>query len=93
MSFHHADAFTRIVNTYPPGPVLVQALVTYAEGVVERAKREAEQDMAQTVCQGLHDGPAKGLMCKTCYDAEQNAPGLIELEAQRQINARIAKGE
>ena len=93
MAFKHSDSFNRILNTYPPGPVLLQALVTYAEGVVERAKHEAEQDMAQTVCQGLHDGPAKGLMCRTCYDAEQNAPGIIEMEAQRQIAARIARGE
>ena len=94
VAISHQDAFIRILNAYPMGsPVLIQALVTYVDGVVERAKLEAQNDMAETVCEGLHDGKPKGLKCRACYDAEMNAPGVIEFEADRQIMERIRKGE
>lgn len=94
MAMHHQDAFIRILNAYPAGsPVLIQALVTYVDGVVERAKAEMQNEVAETVCEGLHDGKPKGLKCRSCYDAEINAPGILELEADRQIMERIRKGE
>jgi hypothetical protein len=85
----HQNALVRIISAYAPGtvvtPVMLSALETYISSVVEKAVDEAKQEIGNTVCEHLHDGPSLGVVCLTCIDAEKNAPGLMELLAEQQF--------
>ena len=50
------------------------AIETYIRTVEANARRAAADDVAATVCEGLHNGPPQGLMCRACHAAEVNAP-------------------
>ncbi len=77
----------KILTVYAGTPKLVEALETYIETQMERAAIDARNDIAEQVCEHLHDGPAKmGVLCRSCYEAEKNAPGILEFESLRQIN-------
>jgi hypothetical protein len=66
----YGQAIVRILQTYAPGTpslyVAIEALVQTAMGNV---KQDARDEISNEVCQNLHDGPAKGLVCKRCFDA------------------------
>jgi hypothetical protein len=83
------NALMRIISAYtgmPPSPTLLEQLGGYIDTQVERAVDKAKNEIAATVCEELHDGPPKmGVMCRSCYEAEKNAPGIIEIESRRQI--------
>ena len=80
----YRDAITRVLAAYASGPGLVQALDTLIKTAEDNARTLARDEVAQSVCEGLHDGPASGLKCRGCYEAEQ----IVGMEAQ--VNAEIA---
>jgi hypothetical protein len=81
VSRHH-DPLGRILNAYPPGLALLTALDTYIRTCEDTARSRARDEVASTVCEGLHAGPAQGLKCMACYQAEANAPYLMQVEAE-----------
>ena len=97
----HSVALMRIITSYmgmPPSQVLLDQISVYIEGQIERAEIKTKNEVAAEVCEGLHDGPPKmGVLCRSCYEAEKNAPGIIEIESRRQIREmdefRKAKAE
>jgi hypothetical protein len=67
---------------------MLLALETYVKTVEDRAEARAEDKLAEAVCEQLHTGPAKGLKCLACYNAEANVPEMLKLEAEREIGER-----
>jgi hypothetical protein len=70
------------------GPGLLMALETYVKTMEDGAEARAEDKLAQAVCEQLHAGPAKGLKCLSCYNAEAGVPEMLKLEAEREIGER-----
>ena len=65
----YTRAVMRVLANYPPGSrSLVVALEAIIGTAVERTKEENRDELAETVCQNLHVGPAKGLACGACFD-------------------------
>lgn len=90
MPSRHTGPLMKIISTYtgiPPTPTVLEAIESYIESQMERARIEAGNSIAEDVCEHLHDGPAKmGVVCRSCYEAEKNAPGTMEFESLRIIN-------
>ena len=78
----YGEAIMRIMAAYPPGPFVTQALETYIQTQVEQAVAVAKEEVPEGVCEGLHPGPPRGLVCRACYDAERGAPQLVQLMAE-----------
>lgn len=78
----HIDLLSRILNAYPPGIALLTALDTYVRTCEDTARVRARDEVATTVCEGLHAGPAQGLKCGACYQAEMGAPYVMQVEAE-----------
>ena len=78
----HIDPLTRIMNAYPVGLSLLTALDTYVRTCEDTARIRAKDEIASTVCEGLHAGPAQGLKCGACYQAEMGAPYVMQVEAE-----------
>lgn len=77
---------------YPPGsPGLLLALETLMKTALDTAKAEFDNDLAQEVCEGLHDGPAKGLKCRACYEAEKEVPMMLQV--QEELEAARSEGK
>ena len=69
----YRDNIVRILYAYPPGTEgLVPALEAICRTAEENGAREASGKLAETVCEGLHTSPPRGLKCRSCYNAEQN---------------------
>lgn len=93
MASRYTEPLMRILMTYPPGsPGLLVALETYIKTCLDRAHAEFNNELASTVCEGLHNGPAKGLKCLACYEAEVQVPMQMQVEAEREIGERAGKG-
>jgi hypothetical protein len=84
MSFQtrHGEALNRILAAYPPGPGLIAALETYCRTIEEQGARRDANELAATVCEGLHHGEAQGLKCLKCYMAEQHFTQEAVIEAE-----------
>lgn len=78
----HEEIINRLLATYPMGPGLVAALAAYVRTEAEKGRATAKDEVAAGVCEGLHNGPAKGLACKACVDAERGAPMLLNVESE-----------
>ena len=88
----HADPVQRIMATYGQGPGLISAMETYCQTVEDNARQAGKADAGTTVCIGLHNGPSRGVMCRSCHDAEVNAPMLVNVEAEMEMNRERGKG-
>jgi len=66
----YGAAVGKVLAAYPFGSrsllVALEALIITA---MENTKSEARNEIASDTCQGLHPGPANGLICRKCYDA------------------------
>ena len=72
----------RNAAAYPPGPFLTSALEAYCRTVEEQATLRAKEEVPTGVCEGLHSGPPRGLVCRACHDAEVGAPFVAQVEAE-----------
>ena len=82
----YGEPVMKIMAAYPPGEVLAMALEAYIQGQVEAAElRAKEENVPEGVCEGLHSGPPRGLVCKACYEAERGAPILALVESEMEI--------
>lgn len=62
----------KILYAYAPGsPGLVGALNALCHTAEENGHKNAKDSLAQEACEGLHTGPAAGVKCMKCYQAEQ----------------------
>jgi hypothetical protein len=88
----HADTIQRILATYTAqGAGLISALETYCQTVEDKARSVGRADAGVAVCEGLHNGPSRGVMCASCHDAEVNAPMAVAVEAEMEA-ARERRG-
>jgi len=55
-----------------PSAALIGALEVMVKTAEQNGKTMANTEIAQTVCEGLHAGPAAGLKCLKCYHAEHH---------------------
>lgn len=78
----HGESIQRIIQAYSQGPALVAALETYCKTLEDRAFTEAGKKTAEEVCEGLHAGPAMGLKCLSCYNAEHHIQQEMVVEAE-----------
>jgi len=81
----HGEPIMKILSAYPPGPVLAMALETYVQTQEENAREKAREEVPTGVCEGLHSGPGRGLVCRACHDAEVGAPFVAQVEAEIEI--------
>lgn len=54
----------------------------------EQATKVAKEEVPVGVCEGLHSGPARGLMCRACHDAEVGAPFEAQVIAEIEMAAQ-----
>ena len=78
----------KILSAYQPGsPALPKALHTLVQTAEEHARSTVRDEIAQTVCEGIHQGPGKGLKCRACYETELSFPIedtiIAEIEANK----------
>lgn len=61
-----------VLGEYQAGPreTLVTALSILVETAAEKLRRQIKDEIAMTVCEGQHEGPPTGIVCKACHDAE-----------------------
>ena len=78
----HTDPLTRILNTYMGGPGIIPALTAYIEGQMAQAAERAREDMAEAVCERLHDSRPAGIKCLSCYSAEMNVKETLLVESE-----------
>lgn len=81
----HGEPIMKILNAYPPGPVLAMALETYVQTQEELARDRTKEEVPAGICEGLHSGPGRGLVCKSCHDAEVGAPFEAQVIAEIEI--------
>jgi hypothetical protein len=82
----HGEPVMKIMAAYPPGEVLAMALEAYIQAQVEAAElRAKEENVPVGVCEGLHSGPPRGLVCRACYDAERGAQMLVQVESEMEM--------
>ncbi len=79
----YREPILRVLSLYPPGESLVTALTTLLNTAQERARIAARDEIAMTVCEGLHVGPAAGLKCRKCYEVEQRLGEEAAVESER----------
>ena len=81
------SAIEKTLATYGHLPrVLVRQLEKIVLDAQARVRGAVEAEIASTVCENLHDGPAGGLKCLKCYQAEQTFYRQAEIEAERAIS-------
>lgn len=80
----YGEGIHRILISYQATgiPTTVLALETYLKTMIDQALTAAKDELANSVCEGLHDGPGKGLKCRSCYDAENGVQTLLDVEAE-----------
>jgi hypothetical protein len=71
-----------ILQTYQGGPGLIVALEAYIDTQRSRAAGEAQERMAEAVCEHLHSGSPAGIKCLSCYSAELNIRETLNVEAE-----------
>lgn len=79
------DPISRVLAAYPTGQGLVTALETLISTAEANARTKARDEIASTVCEGLHAGPPSGLKCRSCYEAEQLIPMEASVAAEIQM--------
>lgn len=91
----YGEKIARIMMTYPPGsPGLVVALETLCITAEQNGHSKGKQQSADDVCDGLHDGPPDGVMCRSCYNAEVGYVEQQKIESQRAVeDAQWAESE
>lgn len=70
------EPIARILMAYPTPQLQVVALEKLLGTVEEYARSRAKDQIAQSVCEGMHEGVASGLKCRSCWEAEQSAADL-----------------
>lgn len=90
----YGEGISRIVAAYQPGPMMVAALEALVQTIQQHAITTYRDTVAQSVCEGIHEGPPTGLKCLACYEAEaqfgmqQTVQGEIEQFAARTLEGK-----
>lgn len=79
---------TSILNTYSQGPGLMAALETYVATVERNARIAVEANIAQTVCEHLHESEPSGLKCLSCYESERSVRDIMQVEAEIEMSRK-----
>lgn len=79
----YGEGISRIVAAYQPGPMMVAALEALVGTIQQHAVAAYRDTVAQSVCEGMHEGPPTGLKCLACYEAEQ------QFDMQRTVQGEI----
>lgn len=95
----YGAAVVRVLNAYKQGSFeLVYALESVVLTAMEQTQSDDKDKLAMESCEGLHDGPASGLICRRCFDVveAQKMPdvpaGPIEPSAEeKDIDAHVRK--
>lgn len=86
MIFHtsYGENIQKILEAYGSSPrhVMIDALEKLIKTAQDNVRQQIRNEVATTVCEGLHDGPGVGLKCLLCYQAEQTFKTQIEVEAE-----------
>lgn len=89
MSSKYDMSIAQIIAAYPMGgPILVSAIAKYIQTMVDRARRDAVDDVAAQHCDQLHDGPPEGLTCKACYDTLGRSRHQAQIEAELEVRRK-----
>ena len=89
----YGEGISRIVSAYPPGPMMVAALETLVSTIQQHAITAYKDTVAQSVCEGMHEGPPTGLKCLACYEAEQQFDMHRTVQAEIEAFAKQQAGE
>ena len=94
-STKYGMALQKVLMAYPLGSKsLMVALEAIVNTAMERAKEDKLDETAQQFCRELHPGPARGLVCKLCFEAmESGKLPPEEAEAPTETPAEIAERE
>jgi hypothetical protein len=94
-STKYGMAIQKVLMHYPLGSKsLMVALEAIVNTAMERAKEERLDETAQQFCRELHEGPARGLVCKLCFEAvESGKLPSDETEAPTETAAEAAERE
>lgn len=87
----YTEGLIKVLHSYQ-GPPLVTALEILIATAEENAKVIAANEIAATVCEGLHEGPGKGLKCRQCYEAESSFAYTEAAEADIAMVKSAKKG-
>ena len=91
----YGEKIAKVLNTYPMGsPGLVVALETLCMTAEQNGHAKGREQSAEDVCDGLHNGPSEGLMCRSCYNAEVGYVEQQKIESRRAVeDAQYAEAE
>jgi len=81
----YGDGISRVIAAYAPNaqnPTLVAALEVICKSAEEHGRVAFRDEVSEGVCEGLHEGPAEGLKCRKCYDAEQDFNNITAVEME-----------
>lgn len=67
------EPIARILMAYPTPQLQVQAIEKLIGTVEDYARSRAKDQIAQSVCEGMHAGIGTGLKCRSCWEAEMAA--------------------
>jgi hypothetical protein len=84
----YASGIVNILNAYQGLEQRVAAIEILISTAEENAQIHSINDHVQAECEGLHDGPAAGIKCRKCYEAELRFP----IEAQVEAEFKAVKG-
>lgn len=74
----YGQAVVAVLANYPPNSKqLCIAMETLIMTAMENTKSEGRDDIAMSICQGLHPGVGKGLVCGACHEVV--AAGKVNL--------------
>lgn len=91
-STRYGNPLVRVLQAYPPGsPSLIVALEAICSTAENHGHKKAKQELAEAVCEGLHEGPGTGLKCLDCYYAETQYAGVQQVKAEMEIIAAANK--
>lgn len=84
----------RILATYPPqSPGLVMALETLCDTAFREGEAAGRSKTAMDVCDGIHDGPPKGIKCLSCYHVEVNFQDEVSVIAEVEAAKAERRGD
>ena len=87
----YGQSVAQVLAAYPPGsPGLIGAIETLIQTAEQNARMNAKDEIAATVCEGMHNGPASGLKCLSCYNAEVHFQQEMVVQAEME-NLRLTK--
>lgn len=92
----YGEGIARVIAAYAPGmqnPALIGALEVLCKSAEDHGRVAYRDEVASGVCEGIHEGPAEGLKCRRCYDAEQSFNDITVVEMEMENGPKEGKGD